>query len=87
MSNHYQKYIKPRLESDPEFKAKHQACQNRRRSIRLQEDAEFRKKRNELARKHHARKYEEDPEYRDRKKAAALERYYRLKALKSGGAS
>lgn len=86
MTTQYQKYIKPRLESDPEFRARYQACQNRRRSIRLQEDVEFRKKRNALSKAHQARKYE-DPEYRERKKSMALERYYRIKALKSGNAS
>ena len=82
MSNHYQKYIKQILENDNEFRAKYQAYQNKKRSVRLQEDDEFRKKRNALTKSYQARKYNEDPEYRERKKADALQRYYKNKALK-----
>lgn len=78
----YQRYIKPRLQNDPEFLAKHKEYQKKRKAIRYKEDPEFKAKKDARTKAHHIRRYAEDEEHRERKKAMALERYYRLKALK-----
>jgi hypothetical protein len=78
----YNKYIKPRLENDPEFRRKFIACQVNRNRKRYQRDEEFRKKKDECAKQHHRNKYANDSEYREKKKQESKRRYQEKKALK-----
>lgn len=80
---HYQKYIKPRLENDPEFRAKYMKQRTEIQSRRYKRDETFKAQHDENVKRRHRQRYAEDPEYCERKKTMALERYYRLKALKS----
>lgn len=80
-TSHYEKYIKTRLERDPEYRTylyKHSVAYitNRRKN-----DEEFRVKCSEIDKKTKQNRYANDPVYREQKKAAAKERY-RLNRLK-----
>ena len=79
----YRRYVKPRLEADPEFRAKYmkQRCEIQAR--KYHRDEIYRVKQDERVKHAHRVRYAEDPEYRERKKKDALERYYKNKALKS----
>lgn len=79
----YQKYIKPRLQNDPEFRAHYIKTHVDKYVRRYKTDPEFKRIADEKAKVAMRNKYHEDPEYRARKIEYA--RMYREKkrALKS----
>jgi nuclear transport factor 2 (NTF2) superfamily protein len=79
MSSHYQKYIKPRLENDEEYRKKHNAKSCEYVCIKYQTDEEFRKRSNMISAKSHKKRWDTDPEYREKKKRDMLNRYYAKK--------
>lgn len=83
MTSNYAKYIKPRLEADEEFRAKYRKQRSEIQLRKYHRDDKYRANQDERVKVSHRIRYNEDTEYRERKKAMALERYYRLKALKS----
>lgn len=82
LSPFYAKYIKPRLQNDPEFRAKFLECQKKRNCKRYQRDEEFRKRQDERVKEYHRNKYANDPEYRAKKIEDNRRRYQEKKALK-----
>lgn len=85
--SHYQRYIKPRLEADPQFKALYIRRVNESRARRLKNNDEFKKEHNATVRKALKERYATDEEYRIKKRQDALQRYYERKALKLADAS
>lgn len=74
----YQKYIKPRFHSDPEFRAKmYESCRKYypKYMEKHKDDEPFKEKQRQNSRK----SYHNNEEYRERKKQQALARYHRLK--------
>jgi hypothetical protein len=80
--NHYNKYVKPRLESDPEFRHKYIQSHVRSYTKRYKNDEEFRKKRAEVSRVCMANRYNTDEEYRAKQQERCREYYHKKKALK-----
>jgi len=83
----YSKYVKPRLETDPEFRARYMKQRVEIQLRKYHRDDTYKAKQDARVKARNNQRYDEDPEFRERKKKAALERYYRLKALKSAQAS
>ncbi len=83
----YSRYIKPRLEEDEVFRARYMKQRVEIQKRKYQRDEKYRAKQDVRVKARNNQRYDEDPEYRERKKKAALERYYRLKALKSSQVS
>lgn len=80
--SNYQKYIKPRLENDPEFRDKHNKYTSAYLSKKYKEDEDYRKKCNEYNKRSKKEKYDNDELYRKKKREQALNRYYEKKALR-----
>lgn len=78
----YHKWVKPRMEVDPEFKQKEMKRIVKCLIKRYNENPEFRTKQNEASRIAHKKRYEEDPEYRQKKIDQAKARYLKLKLMK-----
>ena len=85
MTTQYEKYVKPKLENDPEFKKKYRQYINEHKRSKYANDDEYRKKLNERTRLEHKQRYATDAEYRQKKIDQAKARYYKNKteALKS----
>lgn len=82
----YHRWIKPRMDADPEFKKLvikriHESIKKR-----YAEDPEFRAKQDEKTKIAHRRRYAEDPEYRQRKIDQAKARNLKIKLLKAQNA-
>lgn len=78
----YQRWIKPRLENDPEFREKiiqRNAEYNKRR---YRTDPEFKALCDEYSRKAHKDRYANDPEYRERKREQSRIYQQKKKLLK-----
>lgn len=80
--NHYQKYIKPRLETDPAYREQYIKHHVEMMVNRYRNDPEFRHKHNERNKQALRNRYSEDPEYRAKKSAYAKLYYERKKATK-----
>jgi hypothetical protein len=78
----YHKWVKPRMDKDPEYKEKVQMIKTRCLMKKYNEDQEFREKQNEASRNAHRKRYAEDPEYRQKKIDQAMLRYIKKKELK-----
>lgn len=78
----YAKYIKPRLESDPEFREQYIKTHIEMYMRRYKTDATFKKVADEKAKLKMRAKYHEDPEYRARKLEYARQYREKKKALK-----
>jgi hypothetical protein len=84
MTTQYAKYVKPKLDNDPVFRAKYNEAQLKRLTQMYHENTEYREKSLEQRRISLKEKYDNDPEYRELQKRRALNRYYAKKeALKS----
>lgn len=83
----YSRYVKPRLESDEEFRARYMKQRVAIHVRKLKNDPEYKMMQTTANKLRERRRYDEDDAYRERKKKMALERYYRNKALKSAQAS
>lgn len=79
----YQRWIKPRLQNDPEFREKYMKRNAEYYNRRLKTDAEFKAKAEECSRKSHKDRYNNDPEYRERKLQQMRIYREKKKALKS----
>lgn len=79
----YAKYIKPRLESDPEFRQQYIKTHVDKYMRRYKTDPEFKKTADERAKAIMRAKYRDDPEYRARKLEYGRLYRERQKALKS----
>lgn len=77
----YAKYIKPRLQNEPEFKEKHSQYMTNYISKLYHKNEEYRKKVNEASKTSHRKRYESDHEYRQHKRQQALDRYYEKKMM------
>ncbi len=78
----YHKWVKPRMEIDPEFKENVQKQITTWLMKKYNEDPAFREKQNEASRNAHRKRYAEDPEYRQKKIEQAKARQLKLKLLK-----
>lgn len=76
----YSKYVKPKLDSDPEFKRKYRQYINEHKRNKYASDEEYRDKLNERTRDGHRKRYNEDPVYRQKKLDDAKRRYQQKKA-------
>jgi hypothetical protein len=83
MTSQYDKYVKPRLENDPEYKAKYLEAHSLWCKQMYHNNDEYREKTLQRTKACMKERYENDPEYRERQKQKALQRYYAKKALKS----
>lgn len=63
----YQRWIKPRLQNDAEFREKYMKRNTEYYRRRLLTDPEFKAKVEESSKKSHKERYANDPEYRERK--------------------
>lgn len=63
----YQRWVKPRLENDPEFRGKLMKRNADYHKRRCQTDPEFKARGNEYSKQSHKNRYANDPEYRERK--------------------
>lgn len=79
----YSRYVKPRLESDPEFRAKYMKQRIAINVKKMQTNPEYKLKHATAMKTRNKQRYDEDNEYRERQKTRALQRYYEKKALKS----
>lgn len=81
--NPYHRWVKQRLQNDPEFREKVfkgiVECTKRR----LLNDPDFKAKHNESSRKTQKTKYDNDPEYRERKKEQSRIYQQKKRLLKS----
>lgn len=77
-TSQYEKYVKPKYASDPEFRAKRVAtCLQYQSKLKERDTEAYKSKVNEFSKNY----YNSNEAYREKKKAQARERYYRLKAL------
>lgn len=83
----YSRYVKPRLENDEEFRVRYKKQRNEIQSRKYKRDEKYKAKQDARVKARNNQRYDEDEGFRERKKKAALERYYRLKALKSADGS
>lgn len=83
----YSRYVKPRLQNDEEFRIKYMKQRVAIHVRKLKNDLEYKMMQTTANKLRERRRYDEDEEYREHKKRMALERYYKNKALKLGGAS
>lgn len=77
--NHYQRYVKPRLLTDPEFKARHHAQMQKAYVRRCKTIESVRLNRNEHSRVSKKNRYDNDPEFREKQKAYARQYYHNKK--------
>ena len=82
MASQYTKYVQPRLQNDPEFRAKYNEIQNKRLIRRYHEDPEFRQKQLDKAKIRLKNRYDTDPEYREHQREKARRQCNARKALK-----
>ena len=82
MTSHYARYVKPRLQNDPEFKKNYKEYMSNYYKNKYNTDDEYREKLKEKTRQEHRQRYAEDPEYKQKKIDQAMARYYAKKALK-----
>lgn len=81
--NMYQKYVKPRLQSDPEFRAKYIKHYTEVYIRKYKTDEDFHKAVNERAKNFMRKKYQTDPEFREEQKERCRQYRLKQKALKS----
>ena len=84
--NPYQRWVKPRLESDPEFRKKYIQQHSDMVMKRYKNDEEYKKKIAESSKISMRNKYQQDPEYRA-KKIEYSRMYYLKKKAKQAGQS
>ncbi len=77
--SHYQRYIKPRLQNDADFKAKYQAYQSNKRKLRYANDDNFRQAVNTRAKLYNVKKYQENVDYREKQKSYSRQKYLERK--------
>lgn len=79
--NNYQKYTKPRLENDANYRVKWNGYINRYRQKRYKEDKDFKENEQKRQRDLKREQYHNNEDYRAKKREDALNRYYEKKAL------
>jgi hypothetical protein len=82
MTTQYEKYVKPRMESDPEYKAKCYKAKIQWNAKKFMDDPVYRAKHMEETRNRLKLKYQNDPEYREHQREKARQRCNAKKALK-----
>lgn len=83
MTTHYAKYIRPRLDTDPEFRERYMKQRVAIYVKKMQNDPEYKMRQETRNKTRQRQRYDEDPAYREHKKQQALERYYKKRSLKS----
>jgi hypothetical protein len=73
--NHYEKYIKPRLENDAEYRAKHNAKTVRILKKKYDTDEAFHEQHNNRTKLYNKTRYATDEAFRELKKQRARESY------------
>jgi hypothetical protein len=73
--NHYEKYIKPRLQNDPEYRAKHNAKTVRILKKKYDTDEAFHEQHNNRTKLYNKNRYADDEAFRERAKERARASY------------